>query len=684
MAGRSKKRSSKAPADVADEDTLIRKGASVKAIRTWDDVEHESADEFEASKDKVLLGNKAGLRRRGAASDDESDEEVLGVRAAGSSSEDSSDDKSAEDDGEAFYSDDEEGSDAKANAVEEGAWGKQRYNYYDADDIGTDTDDDEAAAQEEEEEALRLQRQQLEALDEDDFMDEFSTQLGVGAPGDGGLARLVSSTDNGHAQIDLDQLSLGVDGAYDMSEAKRQALQRLPEKEKLKVVQAESPELLALVSDMKLHWANVRSEIRPALGRAAQLGISPDDHPALAFYTAKYQLTMSYLNNIAVYLATKVSTAEERGGIGLRDHPIIGAIVEFRRRLEMMDALQGRLAPLLKLFADELATGRRENADGPSAKAPAASEIEAAAKVKSALKHVDPAASTNTTKARARAESKRTRTKTRSFLSGAATEAAATDSYAELQAMLKKSRASQRANTSTQQAAGWDTIEDGDIGDHERLGAEDVEDKERAIRRLRHHAKRIVQARSKRETRSEMSGDADVPYKHRRTEPLRLGDKAADAVRAQSTKYGDDLDVDLGMDLDSDTGEAAGPQPADDDADVDDYYSALVRSKADAKAEKDARREAQWRQVVEANVAEEAPTEADAKRSVNYQILKNKGMMPRRTKEQRNPRVKRRKRYEKAQKKLNSSVTQVRALEGNYGGEATGIKSGLARSTRFA
>ncbi|PIA14876.1 hypothetical protein COEREDRAFT_82470 [Coemansia reversa NRRL 1564] len=179
-----------------------------------------------------------------------------------------------------------------------------------------------------------------------------------------------------------------------------------------------------------------------------------------------------------------------------------------------------------------------------------------------------------------------------------------------------------------------------------------------------------------------MSGDTDVPYKHRHSEPLRLDDKAAAVARAQTNKHGDDLD--LGMDLDSDPGEVPGPQPMDSDANADDYYSELVRSKAQAKAEKDARKEAQWRQVVEANVAEEAPTEADAKRSVNYQILKNKGMVPRRTKEQRNPRVKRRKRYEKAQKKLNSSVTQVRALEGNYGGEATGIKSGLARSTRFA
>ncbi|KAJ2061273.1 something about silencing protein 10 [Coemansia sp. S146] len=87
--------------------------------------------------------------------------------------------------------------------------------------------------------------------------------------------------------------------------------------------------------------------------------------------------------------------------------------------------------------------------------------------------------------------------------------------------------------------------------------------------------------------------------------------------------------------------------------------------------------------MVEANVAGEAAVEGETKRNVNYQILKNRGLVPKRTKEQRNPRVKRRNRYEQAKKKLNSSVTQVRALEGNYGGEATGIKSNLSRSTRF-
>ncbi|KAJ2879893.1 something about silencing protein 10 [Coemansia aciculifera] len=100
-------------------------------------------------------------------------------------------------------------------------------------------------------------------------------------------------------------------------------------------------------------------------------------------------------------------------------------------------------------------------------------------------------------------------------------------------------------------------------------------------------------------------------------------------------------------------------------------------------AEKQARLEVQWQHMVEANVAGEAAVEGEVKHNVNYQTLKNRGLVPKHAKEQRNPRVKRRNRYEQAKKKPNSSATQVRALEGNYGGEATGIKAHLSRSTRF-
>ncbi|KAJ2642926.1 something about silencing protein 10 [Coemansia sp. RSA 1694] len=669
MGGRSKKhRSSKAAAAPEDEQTLIRRGASVKAIKTWDDVEHDSADEFDHSRDKVLLGYDKKLAKHDGTSDFDSDEEVLKVNMANSS--DGEEDVS-DAEGE-FYSDDDDKKKKKGadSRFEDGSWGKQKYNYYDADDIGSDAYDDEAAANEEEEEAMRLQKRQLEALDEDDFIDEFSTQLGVSTKAErSGVARLVAAVDDEQAQIDLDRVSFGIDGSYDLSDAKRSALERLPEKEKQRIIQAESPELLSLVADVETHWASVRTHIRPMLDRAAALGVKADDHPALAFYTAKYQLLMSYLNNIAVYLVMKASTAAERGGIELRDHPVIASIVEFRRRLEMMDALQVRLGPLLDLFGEELASGAIVAASGePEAARDSEEDTEMADVSEEQPKSVEP---------KKRKSKVQRGTK---FLQGVG-EATSGDSYAELQAMLKKERAASRkkSRNTASAAPSWEALEDGDFGEQDQLEEGDAEDKARAVRRLRHHAKRITQARAKRDNRDKLSGDVDVPYKDKRLQKLRYDEKSADATRARAERYGDDLGDDLGSGSDADELSA-------NDGD-DDYYSQVARSAQLAKEqraeEKQARMQAQWQNMVEANVATEAPVEGETKRNVNYQILKNRGLVPKRTKEQRNPRVKRRARYEQAKKKINSSVTQVRALEGNYGGEATGIKSNLSRSTRF-
>ena len=72
------------------------------------------------------------------------------------------------------------------------------------------------------------------------------------------------------------------------------------------------------------------------------------------------------------------------------------------------------------------------------------------------------------------------------------------------------------------------------------------------------------------------------------------------------------------------------------------------------------------------------------KRGITYEILKNKGVTPYRKLINRNPRVKKRKAYEKAIISRKGQVREViTGVAGAYGGELTGIKSGLARSRKF-
>jgi U3 small nucleolar RNA-associated protein 3 len=73
------------------------------------------------------------------------------------------------------------------------------------------------------------------------------------------------------------------------------------------------------------------------------------------------------------------------------------------------------------------------------------------------------------------------------------------------------------------------------------------------------------------------------------------------------------------------------------------------------------------------------------KRGTTWAMLSNKGLTPHRKKEDRNPRVKKRLKYEKAKKKLKSvrAVAVDKSKVGAYGGELTGIKPNLAKSIRF-
>lgn len=90
-----------------------------------------------------------------------------------------------------------------------------------------------------------------------------------------------------------------------------------------------------------------------------------------------------------------------------------------------------------------------------------------------------------------------------------------------------------------------------------------------------------------------------------------------------------------------------------------------------------------------ARYQELADTEKDGPRTVSRSIMKNKGLTPKRSKEVRNPRVKKRMRYEKAQKKIASQkpvYDRARASEGrggDYGGEKTGISRNLVKSVKL-
>lgn len=207
----------------------------------------------------------------------------------------------------------------------------------------------------------------------------------------------------------------------------------------------------------------------------------------------------------------------------------------------------------------------------------------------------------------------------------------------------------------------------------------DAEEKQRRKRTLRFYTSKIDQAAAKNNER--YSGDADLPYRERLFErQQRLIEEA------RKKGLGQDKNL-LGADLDDNDFNSDDERLANEinDGEDDAYYQALKEGKQNKK---DSRRRAHEEAVKAAKEGKLAEVQEsmgeDGKRAINYQILKNKGLTPHRKKEYRNSRVKKRKQYEKAQKKL-KSVRQVydASNRGPYGGEKTGIKKGLSRSVKL-
>ncbi|CAI4057304.1 rRNA-processing protein SAS10 SKDI_04G0910 [Saccharomyces kudriavzevii IFO 1802] len=221
----------------------------------------------------------------------------------------------------------------------------------------------------------------------------------------------------------------------------------------------------------------------------------------------------------------------------------------------------------------------------------------------------------------------------------------------------------------------WSTSEADDFVESE-IADVDAQDKKARRRTLRFYTSKIDQQENKKTDR--FKGDDDIPYKERLFErQQRLLDEAR--KRGMHDNNGADLD-----------GKEYGPEDEAVSKSINtqgenDYYQQVQRGK---QIKKTSRKEAHKNAIIaarEGKLAELADNvEGDGKRAINYQILKNKGLTPRRNKDNRNSRVKKRKKYQKAQKKLKS----VRAVysggqSGVYEGEKTGIKKGLTRSVKF-
>lgn len=616
-----------------------------------------SEDEFYAGRDKILLEESADSKRRHRIAEREkdlqpSDEEVLGYQ--------DEDDSEGQD-----YSDVSEGhgrdlhgtaelaqrsnstrlAHGEADQDEDGIsedehWGANRADYYAADVIETEAD-----ALEEENEAKRLHQKQIKSMTEADFgfdENEWAEQ----------------------------KKAIGSSNILTEKLPEVRIPQDVTDQQKLQILQNRYPELRLLAEDF-LRLQRRKDELDEQVFQISQQ-MSQGRRLARGLpVTAKRDALTAYMASISMYFAIISSNTSEKRSqsinamppLELHEHAIIQTLTTVRQ--------------LWDRVAQEETAGLEPIRAAPAQNASQVSEPQ----VNGTRKKFG----TNGVRA-----DMMTNTRRESMLSEGfpiqKTKGGSARSKPEELSGKKKSRKPNLSSggkrldldTLMKEVTTENVDSESDFGDEYPLTEEQYAEKDRKRKSLRFYTSQIASKANKRGHASrEAGGDDDLPHKERQRDRQERLMKAAEARGKQALDTFDDGAGDDGYD------EVSNHRRQDEN---DEYYNTLLNATNRKKSDKKAKAEAYAAAAREgAQVYEQEVVKADGKRAITYAIAKNKGLAPKRKKDVRNPRVKKRKKFDEKLKKLGSMKQVYKGGEGRggYGGEMTGIKTNVVKSVKL-
>ncbi|KAF5283229.1 hypothetical protein FQA39_LY17376 [Lamprigera yunnana] len=226
---------------------------------------------------------------------EESDEEipVYGVEAESSSDDDSN-----------IALSDVEGQGDEDYLPNVRAWGKDKRSFYATDyvdpDYGGYHGKDAIRADQEEEEAKNLQKQLIDEMDEDDFAFDF-----VGKD---------SKTEEKQPE-----------------ELIKKDISQLSRRQRIELLQKESPEFFGLVEDFKGKMSLLKEFINPVLELWKKNKVK--DSNAMQFARTYQEVVSNYCTNINMYLLLKASR------VNVHNHPVIKRLFQFRKLLTQLDPI---------------------------------------------------------------------------------------------------------------------------------------------------------------------------------------------------------------------------------------------------------------------------------------------------------------------------------------------------------
>ncbi|KAL6821088.1 Sas10 C-terminal domain-containing protein [Trichoderma sp. SZMC 28015] len=412
--------------------------------------------------------------------------------------------------------------------------------------------------------------------------------------------------------------------------------------ERLKLLSARYPEFDYLVKDFQ--------ELQPQL-EVLRADAKASTGKSLA--AIKYWVLGCYVASLASYLAILTSPARDAAKAQktidpaeLRDHDVMETLVQCREAWERVKDMRSLNTADASLAQDIDSI-------------PEADEYESIVQTKKKTKKAKESAASAASKAKKLAKAK-----------------AIEETVADLYDLPINTKSKAKSKDKALHAQDDDSS---DFGEEETLDARAAADKAARKKSLKFYTSQIVQKANRRAGAGrDAGGDMDIPHRER------LRDRQA-RLLAEAEKRGK-RDSKLGAALgegDSDEEDSKTANAVRDDE--DEYYDMVAhgsKAKKDDKAAKYAAYAAASKadRVVETEVIGE-----DGKRKITYAIQKNKGLAPRRSKDVRNPRVKRRKQFEAKQKKLKSMkpVWQGGEPKGGYRGEVSGINATVIKSTKL-
>ncbi|KDR82716.1 hypothetical protein GALMADRAFT_238215 [Galerina marginata CBS 339.88] len=621
----------------------------LKKWNTRGDIPMDEEDQFHDSRDKILLeGDNAG-----GYEDEGDDDEVFALKGV----DEDSDDESAHN----YQEYHDEGDEAKEEVVvakkkksaksrkangktvdaaaaqleeeEEESWGRGRAAYYSSNADLLESDDEEGNELEEQE-ARRLQSKTREELKDDDFGLNDNPEL-----------ENKPNPDELVDPIPLSILSVGTD-----------------KKSLLRHLEKTSPEALALARD----WDDTAYSLQRTQERIAKLESEDPDALSLGMIHLHYQALLSYSTTLAFYLHLRSSAKYAQRPALLQSHPILQRLVTLKQSLQTLEDLDFAVTDSEGEDDEDDYMGMDDIlADGETVWSLDHEDMdpqELADLLNDAKQPIDapkPKDANPPRKKRKTVEERVTKMVTPVF-------------------DLVEPDFTSSKTTSHRHQVGDDFTDA--YGEATTLHSVDAADKTARTKSLRFHTSKIESASARRQgARNQASGgDDDIPYRERKKEKdARLVMEAAIRARNQigEALNDDDPEPQLGRKRSREDDDEGGESP-------DEYYELVKKRSKEDKAKK----KAEYEDIHSlARVALDGG-EASGPRSLTRAILTNKGLTPHRPKSVRNPRVKKREKYEKAKKKVASQKAIYKGglseTGGKYGGEKSGITK-VVKSVRL-